>query len=929
MRASGTSQQPIWQAPGWPPPKDEFALHRFATFRTAAAAVFSACLLGAPVPAAAQQDMPSSTTPTGPTLGGRSDDHAAAPVVHAMRRVGRVAMDGRLDEEAWRHAVVATGFIQTEPDEGQPSTERTEVYVLYDEDALYIGARLWDSSGDVRKRLGRRDSFLMDSDWFQVMLDSHHDHLTAYQFSINPAGVKRDEIQNGGFRGDASWDAIWDAAVSVDEEGWTVELRIPFSQLRFGQKDEHVWGIQFSRRVNRLQEVSVLAFTPRRDRGGVARYGHLHGLSDIGPGKRWEIMPYTLGRAEYVTAAAGNPFRDGSDYFGGFGADAKYRLTSALTIDATVNPDFGQVEVDPAMVNLSAFEQSLQERRPFFVEGSDIFRFGDTRLFYSRRIGRAPQGSLPSGTSFSDRPDAAPILGAAKITGRTTNGWTIGFMEAVTGETTASWQNRTGDMGETVVEPATNYAVARLIRDLRGGQTQIGAIGTAVHRRLTDEGLERQLRSTAYAGGIDFSHEFFNRTWSADGVIAYSHVMGSPEAMLRTQLQSSRYYQRPDADHLTLDPTLTSMSGFAGRLDVGRRAGLHWRGDANLTVVSPGFEINDLGFLTGVDRVNLAGNLTYVQNTPTKRFRSYRISLGPQLNWNQGGDFLAGDFLGGRVNLNTNWQFLNFWGANVNLTKRVVGYDDRLTRGGPLARDRAGQSIGGMINSDSRRTFSGRLNANYSWGGGDEGGRRIGFNVSMRPAEYWSMSIGPSYNRSYTSMQYVTAVTDSMKTSTFGRRYIFTELNQTTLSMDTRVNVNFTPTLSFELFAQPFISTADYGALAELDAARSAQLLQYGRDVGSMEYDEATRTFHIDPDNGGPARKFTVSNRDFNMVSLRGNAVLRWEYRPGSTLYLVAQQRRAENGTDPQLDLWRDSRSMLRGTANTMFVAKVNYWLNL
>jgi hypothetical protein len=877
-------------------------------------------LNGAPL--GAQQDHPPGVPP-GPTLGGRADDHAAAPVVHAVRRAGRLAIDGRLDEEVWASAVVATGFLQTEPNEGQPSTERTEVWVLYDEDAIYIGARLWDATGDVRQRLGRRDSYLMDSDWFQVMLDSHHDHLTAYQFSINPAGVKRDEIQNGS-RNDASWDAVWDGAATVDAEGWSVEMRIPFSQLRFSGQDAHVWGIQFSRRINRLQEVSVLAFTPRRDRGGVARFGHLNGIREIGQGRRWEIMPYTLARAEYTPVGAGNPFRDGSDFFGGVGLDAKYRLTSALTIDATVNPDFGQVEVDPAMVNLSAFEQSLQEKRPFFVEGADIFRFGDARLFYSRRIGRAPQGALPSGTAFSDRPDAAPILGAAKITGRTTNGWSIGFLEAVAGQTSAAWQNRAGELGETIVEPATNYAIGRVIRDLRGGQTQLGAIGTAVHRDVSGTDLDRQLRSTAYAGGVDFTHEFLNRTWSAEGVFAYSHVLGSPEAMLRTQLQSSRYYQRPDAEHLTLDPSMTTMTGYAAKVDVGRRAGLHWRGEASMMVVSPGFEINDMGFLTGVDRVNAGGNLTYVQSTPTRRFRNYRISTGPQFNWNTGGDFI-----GGRVNVSTNMQFLNFWGANVNLNKRVVGYDDRLTRGGPLARDRAGQSIGGMINSDSRRSVSGRMNWNYSWGGGDEGGTRLGFHVSMRPAEYWSMSIGPSWNRSFTSHQYVTAVTDSVKTATFGRRYIFTELNQETVSMETRVNVNFTSTLSFELFAQPFISTADYGALAELEAARTGRLLQYGRDIGSMTYDADTRTYHIDPDLGGPARKFTVQDRDFNTVSLRGNAVLRWEYRPGSTLYLVAQQRRAENGVDPQLDLWRDARGLLRGQANTMFVAKVNYWLNL
>jgi hypothetical protein len=885
--------------------------------------LLAAALFCVPAPAVAQQDL-GSTGPVGPTVGGRADDHAAAPVVHALRSRARLVVDGRLDEEIWKQAVMATDFIQTEPDEGRLATERTEVYVVYDDDALYIGARLWDRSGDVRQRLGRRDSYLMDSDWFHVTIDSHHDHLTAYQFSVNPAGVKRDEIQNTGSRSDASWDAVWDVATTVDAEGWTVEIRIPFSQLRFKTQDEHVWGIQFSRRINRLQEVSVLSFTPRRDRGGVARFGHLHGIRDIGPGRRWEIMPYSLARAEYVEAAEGNPFRDGSDYFGGIGLDAKYRLTSSLTLDATVNPDFGQVEVDPAMVNLSAFEQSLQEKRPFFVEGSDIFRFSDTRLFYSRRIGRAPQGALPSGTAFSDRPDAAPILGAVKLSGRTANGWTIGFMEAVTGQTVAPWQSRSGEFGESVVEPATNYAVARALRDLRGGQTQLGGVLTTVHRRLDGTDLDRQLRSAAYTGGVDFSHEFFNRTWSAEGSFAWSHVLGSPAAMLRTQQSSARYFQRRDAEHVSVDSTLTSLSGYAASFGVAKRAGLHWRGEAGVSTTSPGFEINDMGFQTSVDRVGTSGNLTFVQSTPTRYFRSYRISTGPQLNWNHGGDFL-----GGRVNLNTNWQFLNFWGASLNLNRRVVGYDDRLTRGGPLGRDRAGQSIGGMLNTDSRRTVSGRMNMNYSWGTGDDAGRRISANLSMRPAENWSMSIGPSYSRNMTSAQYVTAVTDTFKTETFGRRYIFTELNQTTVSMDTRLNVNFTPTLSFELFAQPFISTADYGALRELEAPRRSSYLEYGRDIGTVTYDADTRLFHIDPDGDGPARPFTVQNRDFNTRSLRGNAVLRWEYRPGSTLYLVAQQRRAETGHDPYLDLWRDARGMLRGTANTTLVIKANYWLNL
>jgi hypothetical protein len=460
-----------------------------------------------------------------------------------------------------------------------------------------------------------------------------------------------------------------------------------------------------------------------------------------------------------------------------------------------------------------------------------------------------------------------------------------------------------------------------VIRELRGGQTQVGAVATSVQRRLGGTGLEGQLRSAAWTGGLDVSHEFFNRSWSAAAQLAFSHVTGSTGAMLRTQQQSSRYFQRPDAEHIGIDSTRTSLSGYALRVEVGRRAGLHWRGDASFSATSPGFEINDIGFQTGADRVTAGGSLVYVQSTPTQRFRSYRISAGPELNWNHGGDFV-----GGRVNVGANWQFLNFWGASINANKRIVGYDDRLTRGGPLARDRHGQSVGGMISTDPRRTLSARLNGNVAWG--EDGGGRLSANVSMRPAEWWSMTVGPSYSRSTTLAQYVTAVTDALNTSTYGRRYIFTELDQTTVSMETRLNVNFSPTLSFELFAQPFIATADYGAPRELAAARGSTFLEYGRDIGTVAYDSASRVFRVDPDGAGPARPFAVPNRDFHTVSLRGNAVLRWEYRPGSTLYIVAQQRRADYGMHPELDLLRDTRGMFRGPAATTLVIKASYWLN-
>jgi hypothetical protein len=850
--------------------------------------------------------------------------HDDAPVAQAIRRDGRIEIDGRLDDEAWSRAVVVDNFVQTEPHEGRLSTERTEVFVLYDDDALYIGARLWDSTGDIKSRLGRRDSMLGDSDWFYLYIDSHHDHLTAYQFSVNPAGVKRDEIVNSGFRNDVSWDAVWDAATSVDAEGWTVEMRIPFSQLRFSSADVQTWGLQLSRRINRIQEVSVFAFTPRSMRGGVARYGHLVGLEGIRPGKRLEIMPYVLGRGEYVPVAAGNPYRSGRDYFGGTGIDAKYRVTNALTVDATFNPDFGQVELDPAVVNLSAFETSFQEKRPFFVEGSDIFRFSDNRLFYSRRIGRTPQGALPAGVAFANRPDASTILGAFKLSGRTQRGWSIGLLQATTAEEVAPWVGEDGATGETIVEPMSNYVVGRVVRDLRAGQTQIGVLGTALNRRLDGSGMADLLRSSAYTGGVDLTHEFLNRTWSLDASFSFSHVLGSEPAMTRTQRLSSRYYQRPDARHVAVDSTLTALSGYSAKLELAKRAGLHWRGDASISAVSPGYEINDIGFQTGVDRVSASTSITYVENTPSRYFRNWRINGGPQVNWNHGGDWL-----GGRANINFNAQLANFWGGSVRLDKRIVGYDDRLTRGGPLARDRAGQSVNVNVNTDSRNRISGRINANYGWGAGEGLDRRVSLNMSMRPADFWSFSVGPSYSNSVATAQYVTSVGDSLMTSTYGRRYIFAGLDQTTVSMETRLNVNFRPELSLEVFAQPLIATGDFLELKQLRAPGAFEFDVFGRDVGSVFYNADDNRYYIDPDAGGPAAPFDLRNRDFSTRSLRGNAVMRWEYRPGSAIFLVWQQRRSASFERADFDLRRDARGLLDSPPSNIFLIKASYWLNL
>lgn len=857
---------------------------------------------------------------------GKRDAHASMPSVAAARIKSAIKLDGRLDEAAWASATPATEFIQTEPNEGQPATEGTEVRFVFDDDALYIGARMHALHGPVRTRLARRDAFVEGSDFLYIMLDSHHDHLAAYQFSVNPSGVKRDELNNNTGRPDDSWDAVWDLETSVDDKGWTAELRIPFSQLRFSESAEQVWGIQIQRRVVRNQEVSVLAFTPKRERGGVARFGHLVGLRDLRRGRPLEVLPYTVARAEFANVDASNPFRSESESFAGAGLDLKYRLTSSLTLDGTFNPDFGQVELDPAVVNLSAFETSFQEKRPFFVEGGDIFRFGDqgfgdTRLFYTRRIGRAPQGSMPAGTAYSDRPDASTILTAVKLSGRTANGWNIGVLEALTDRESAEYVLGDEQRGFQIVEPYTNYLVARAKKNLRGGQSTIGLLGTSVNRKLETAALQDVLRSNGYVGGLDFNHEFLNRTWSANGFLAVSHVRGSPSAMLRTQRSSSRYFQRPDADYVGLDSSMTALTGYSARFEVGKRAGLHWRGEVGLSLNSPDYEINDGGFQTSVDRKNLGGNLTYVQQTPQGIFRDYRISFNPNGEWNYGNVFQ-----GGRIHTEFNGQLRNYWGGQLNFSWSLAGYDDRLTRGGPLARELAGYNVGWNINSDNRLRVTGRLRGNYSWS--ESGGFHLGSgaNVTIRPADNWSISLGPNFNRSRNSAQYMTSVADTLMRATFGRRYLFAPIEQTSLAMETRLNVNFTPTLSFEMFAQPFISSGDYGLPMQLHAPGTFDFDRFSSANGTLV--EHEDYYRVDPDGTGAAPSFDVSKRDFNTRSLRGNAVMRWEWRPGSTLFLVWQQTRARSQAIGNFDFGRDLDGMFGAKPENVFMLKLTYWMN-
>ncbi|CAN5852934.1 hypothetical protein BH23GEM6_BH23GEM6_23590 [soil metagenome] len=853
------------------------------------------------------------------TPAGLHAGHDAAPVAHALRISDPIRVDGRLDEEVWSRATPVTEFIQFDPNEGQPASEGTEVRFLFDDDAIYIGARLYDSH-PVTTRLARRDQWAV-SDWLTVIFDSHHDHRTAYGFEVNPSGVRRDQSRTASGSEDDSWDPVWQVATSIDEEGWTAEMRIPFSQLRFNAGPRQTWGLQIERQIARRNEFSVFSFTPRSQPGGIPRFGHLEGLSQLRTGKRLEALPYAVARGESVDRS-GNPFRENREAGLSGGLDLKYRLTSDLTVDATFNPDFGQVEVDPAEVNLSAIETFFQERRPFFVEGAEIFRFGSgggNNVFYSRRIGRSPQLPTPG---VADVPDAARILGAAKVSGRTSSGWSVGLLNASTERVQARFMDVSGNPALTNVEPFTNYMVSRLRRDYRAGQTDVGAMFTAVNRDLQDELAQQRLHSAAYTGGVDFRHQWAERSWTLNGFVSGSHVQGSEAAMLRTQRFPWRYWQRPDADHLEIRPDATSLTGVSAETSLAFRRGRHWRASGTVGTISPGYELNDLGFQFRGDRIDTSLGGMYSETRPGQIFRQYNINSNVRQEWNY-----AGDLVQRSIFVSGSGQRKNYWNHLLNVGATLPSMDDRLTRGGPIAERPWNLRVFTGTGTDFRKPVSAFVGIFSSWGEGGSWSQQLFSEFEAKPSPTWSVSMGPSLNRSYSLAQFRGSVADATATGTFGRRYLFSEIHQTALSLNTRVNVTFTPDLSLQLFAQPFIASGDFGPVAELAAPRSYRFLVYGRDRGEVEATE--RGVRVFPDGrGGAAAPFEVGNGDFNVRSLRGNAVVRWEWRPGSTLFVAWQQMRSDFEGVGDFAFGRDQRALWGARPDNVLVVKLNYWLN-
>ncbi len=861
---------------------------------------------------------------------GDRPDRPAPLVARAVQAtISSPVLDGRLEEPAWQEAPVITGFTQVLPLDGGEPSERTEVRVTYDADALYVGARLFDNEpAAIARRLGRRDSET-SSDVFRVSIDSYHDHRTAFEFAVNAAGVRSDALAaNDNSYGDSSWDPVWEAAVGVDSLGWVAEIRIPFSQLRFSTDPEQTWGVNFTRQIFRKSETTRWMWARNTERGYASLFGHLEGLRDIPQPKRLEALPYTVASADFDRSAdRSSPFNDGSVIGKGIGLDLKYGVTSNMTLDATVNPDFGQVEVDPAVVNLTDFETYFEERRPFFVEGANLFQYGAgsrafaPTLFYSRRIGRAPSRPANEPDGWADNPSATSILGATKLSGKL-GSWSVGFLDAVTSAEQARIQAADGTRGTRPVEPLANYGVVSVRRDFRSGGTGIGVLATSVNRDLGDP-LFEGLRTSAYAAGTDFFHRFGSNRWSVSGTLAGSRVAGDPEAMTAAQRSSARYYQRPDQDYVKLDPSATSMTGWSTALSFARESG-RFVGGTDIFATSPGFEVNDGGFSTEADDVFHGVWLNYRWLDPGRVFRRFSLNGSWAQSWNFGGTNV-----GRSAYLGANGQLLNYWSFSVgsNLSPRTL--TDNTTRGGPLMARPAQWSVNGSVSSDQRNRMSGSLFASFSRNSEGGWGMSTGPSLSLRPSGAADLRLSVNYNESQSVGFYVTQRTDPTATETYGGRYLFSGLRQRSLNASLRADLALSPSLSIQWYAQPLLASGDYEGFKELARARSFEFVRYGEDGSStLAFDQGANTYAADPDGAGPAPTITFTNPDFSIRSLRSNLVVRWEYRPGSTLFLVWNHGRSGFSTDPTAGLFDEAGALLDDTMRNTFMVKVNYWLS-
>lgn len=867
-----------------------------------------------------------------------SDQAVFIKQLRAEKTSEKITIDAILDESVWK-STGCTAFVQQEPVQGVKPTQHSEVWLAYDDEAIYFAGKYYDTSPDsILARLVRRDFIWGDpSDGCVLYLDSYGDKRNGYFFYVSAAGAKADGlIENDSKQpNDLTWDAVWDGVARIDEDGWIIEMKIPFSQLRFKAGDIQNWGVNVERFISRTAETDMLAYTPRNESGFTSRFPQLEGLSGLSSPSRFELLPYATVRAEYIGHNNGDPFNNGQRYVPGAGLDIRAGLGSSLTLNATINPDFGQVEVDPAVVNLTDVESTFEEKRPFFTEGVTIYRFGrgginnnvnfnwqSPNIFYSRRIGRAPQGSLPD-YDYADIPNGTHILGAAKVSGTVANDWRIGTIHALTRREFADI-DLAGKRSSVEVEPLSYYGVFRVQRDFNQRRQGIGILSTFTNRLFNNDNMRSLINKDAAVAALDgWTYLDKEGTYVISGWGALSRVSGSKERMISLQRNSGHYFQRPDAGYVNVDSTANSMAGYAGRLMLNKNRGPVVL-NAAIGAVSPGFEVNDLGFMAYGDLINAHVLTGYRWNEPTSYYQNTGFNLATFANYNFGGQKTSqGYYVAGY------WTLPNLYGANASFSYTPESYNARLTRGGPMTLNPVGRNYSVSFYTDNRLWWV--LNASVDAGTGEDETYYTyyaGFEFKVSPT--LTLQVGPTYSLDEMHAQWITSYADPSAQSTYGRRYVFARLKQTLLAADIRADWIINPRLSLQVYLQPLIANGKYSEFRALEKPKTYDFMDYGKNGSTLvraagEGGEVQYT--MDADGQGPAREKTISNPDFNILSLRGSAVLRWEYMPGSTLFIVWTQNRFDLNPNSAIGMGRSMNTLFDVRPDNILMLKVSYWL--
>ena len=839
--------------------------------------------------------------------------------------LGSPKIDGHLSDTCWSGNGWLGDFTQQQPNEGKPGSQRTEFKILYDNHYLYVAIRAHDKQPDQMDiRIARRDDFA--GDCVGMCFDSYYDHRTGYEFNLTSGGTKIDLIQmdtGADWYIDRNWDAVWDGKTAVTDSAWTAEMRIPFNQLRFADKEEQVWGLHVWRWIQREMEESQFQLIPLDSQGRVHRFGLLKGIRGIPVPRRVELLPYLRSSVNRFEPDPENPFTEnGETWKQGLGLDGKIGLSGNFNLDFTINPDFGQVEADPSVVNLTSFETFYDEKRPFFMEGRQVLDFdvAGQSLFYYRRIGRPPQ-YLPDleDDEYPDTPENTTILSAAKISGKTANGWSLSVLSSVTARERMKIKHDSNTRQETA-EPLSGYTVGRLQKDIANGNHSIGAMFTAVNRQIGEHYLNFLPRD-AYTGGLDGTIQWGKRTYYVNAKSVFSHVRGHEDAIIRLQESSVHQFVRKDADHVHVDSSLTSMSGFGGELQIGKGGNGRWRLQEELEWRSPGLELNDLGYLRQTDIIEQETEIGYVVNKPSKRFASYEWSVEQSNLWN-----FNQTWLGSFAEVFGRWTFKNYYSFHGYIEHEIHRVDTRLLRGGPAMQLPDVTYLHYQLDSDSRKRYEYSLALTHALVDDDISNYwTVWGNIYVRASDNLDFSIGPQYTVNQDAWQYV-----NVESRNETEPYVLGYIDQKTFQVTLRFNYYVTPDLSIQYYGQPFISAGHFTDFKRVINSRASELKErtIALNDEQINTDPETGDICVDEDMDLDV-DYKIKNPNFNFREFHSNLVLRWEYRPGSTLYLVWTHGRSQIVTNGSFDFKHDINELFGIYPNNVFLMKLSYWFTL